>query len=882
MHHVRMEVVSLGPLPLGALFWQSRPNEWQVSVAVKATFELLPGESRLHPTQEPIEEEDRYWDDNPRKSLYAPCDLVPDKPRVDVLLVGQAFTREPLSALVARLVVGSVDKAVEVVRTRAFDPEGKLMMGHPWFARPLGYEHAGGGPGTDNPAGVAPGSRDPRGRFRVPHLQPPGFRPSWPNIAVPPIGFGPIAPTWPSRAAHLGANALTFPWGAFRTMPLPGDLDHAYFNTAPPDQQIDALPADGAIVLQNLSAEHRHLATRLPGLHPVAFLRRPEEQPRQLPMRADTLWIDTDRSIATVVWRGSARIAHPAEMSRIVVVPETAGEKLVWADVLRRADLPPPAGITRRFDAEELKHLWGPLDFAYPDARPDGDAGKRGAPTLPFTPLKALQAMSGYRVKSDPPAGASQPDPGVITLHPDLVIEDAPAPNDTAAGRPPPEETAPAALQDQNAYSNQSSPVDTFTLQRDQVFPPALPFEPGPPELRSPHGSPVISAESASLESSPSVPTKPPLLAYRAPLESLMDDRLLPFVPPPLPDVAAPPLVPTPVPDMASRPAPAPALDAAPSGGESVGERAVRARIAPGVPQGPTASSEKPAARAGRRRMGAPNIVAAEGSALAFSNAAADPVPDRPALPVSAPSPTNAEAEPIELLWFDPELPARLQRDPAMKKHLTKGKPGSAEQDKSDRGRQDVLSVLRRSPSLELQALPEALRAAVDDGVFKPPLLVVSGEMEMLFDEVESLRAALAAVAPFVSGDPKLQEAADVARTILETPSFRTAEAQIKRLRDIFLATKRALPESYFDASVEGAVLPQRGYQKRVMFGGEMVRAQLFDAPDRPPVVTYLPEAAARELPLMRRFPVKLIAEGRRRVEAGVEMALRVWGCAAR
>src|SRR5262245_46575931 len=111
-----MDVVAHGLFPHASFVWQPRPLTYTLTVASKLTFVLAPGELRLAEVQDPLNDEDSYWDDDPSRSLYTPCDLVPTKPKVDVLLVGNAYAarQESTRHLVVRLLVGQVDKSIEV------------------------------------------------------------------------------------------------------------------------------------------------------------------------------------------------------------------------------------------------------------------------------------------------------------------------------------------------------------------------------------------------------------------------------------------------------------------------------------------------------------------------------------------------------------------------------------------------------------------------------------------------------------------------------------------------------------------------------------------------------------------------------------------------
>ena len=112
-----MEVLSLCPFRAIGLVWQPRPSAFSQLLVCKGTFDLAPGVARLAEIQDYPNEEDNHWDDDARRSLYSATDLVPSKPRADVLLVGHAFAPygQEVESFVTRFVVGDVAKAIEVV-----------------------------------------------------------------------------------------------------------------------------------------------------------------------------------------------------------------------------------------------------------------------------------------------------------------------------------------------------------------------------------------------------------------------------------------------------------------------------------------------------------------------------------------------------------------------------------------------------------------------------------------------------------------------------------------------------------------------------------------------------------------------------------------------
>jgi hypothetical protein len=231
-----MDVLATGPLPVASLVWHPRPGTWVLTVVCKATFVLRPGECVLAPLQEPPLDEDRFVGDDPSRSLRCPRDLVPVKPGADVILVGQAYApeRRPVREMDVRLAVGEVDKTIEAVVDRTVRPDGSVREGPPFAAMPLVYERTGGGPGTANPVGVRRDVRDADGGMKLPTLQRPGA--SLHNVFEP-VGFGPIAASWPERQGRLGAAGAGWSYRDLAQRPLPEGMDLAFFNAAPRDQR---------------------------------------------------------------------------------------------------------------------------------------------------------------------------------------------------------------------------------------------------------------------------------------------------------------------------------------------------------------------------------------------------------------------------------------------------------------------------------------------------------------------------------------------------------------------------------------------------------------------------------------------------------------------
>jgi hypothetical protein len=396
-----VSLVALSAAPVGSLLWQRPPNAPVLTIVCRATFVLQPGEAVLAAEQEPLAAAERPYPDGSSRGIYAPCDLVPMKPAADVVLVGHAFApghdgghprtpgRQPVRSLVARLTVGEVDKRVEVFCDRHFDPQGALHEGPRFASMPLVYERAACGPDTVNPIGVRPDARDPYGRLALPNLQPMGLEIAAPTDVVAPVCFGPIASTWPSRRALLGATAAAQTPAEWQGPYLPPDLDPSFFDAAPRDQQLQALRGDERIVLLNLHAQHPELVLRLSRIRPRTFVEGLGGAPQAVAMRADTLWFDTSRQIFTITWRGQLPLKGASTGLRALVALEGADHPLGWEDFERLQRVAAAAGAGNQHTTQTV------IGLVDPTVR---------ASAMPFA-----QAERAARTAREPVAGGGLP-----------------------------------------------------------------------------------------------------------------------------------------------------------------------------------------------------------------------------------------------------------------------------------------------------------------------------------------------------------------------------------------------------------------------------------------------------------------------------------------
>jgi hypothetical protein len=509
-----MDVVSTSPLRVASSLWQPRAGAWALTVVCKATFRIEPGVSPLADAQEAPDEEEAHWDDDPARSLRAPGDLAPFKAGADVLVTGHAFAPagQPARTLPVRVQAGAVDKRIDVWCDRIFWQDGQLLEGRPFARMPLRWERAAGGPGTVNPVGLrfdAP--PDARGAVPVPNLQPAGVHVARRGDTFAPAGLGPVAAGWPGRAGKLGKHAAGWSHARWRERPLPPDLDRAYFNTAPPDQRLPSIEPDERIVIEHLHPDHPRLETQLPGVRPVARLTSGGRAGEDIALVADTLWIDTDRGIAMVVWRGRVPLRTAAEEGRVTVSHADAGA-LDVGGTLRVGAEPAPAAPVLPFGVPDDRPRAATVPIVAPGDRslPFAQADRPGAPkaaTLPFAPGK-----SPWSAKLPPPS----------------PIQEAPADTGTIYGV---QQKAYAALPAAWAAPKQDPPAPAAAVEiDDEPTPPAPeraapePLPLAPPPVAPPAVEPPAVAPPAVEPPAPE-PTAAPEPQEQAPPEDLPIER---------------------------------------------------------------------------------------------------------------------------------------------------------------------------------------------------------------------------------------------------------------------------------------------------------------------------------------------------------------------
>lgn len=203
-----------------------------------------------------------------------PSDFIPMKPAIEVLVHGHAYSDKPSPRVRASIEVESV--------ARSFVAEAAA-------------------PSTQIPL-VSQAIRSPDGL-----------------TAAPPVG--------PVKTAREVREPLTHPEG----FPF---IDYA---CGPASQRMKSAPAGWTVTLRGLSPRAEKRAFMLPDITPLVWLDMESDRGAEVEMSCDTVWIDTDHELCTLVWRGFVEIPSVERdgVDRIFLALQRGDEGPSLSDVRR-------------------------------------------------------------------------------------------------------------------------------------------------------------------------------------------------------------------------------------------------------------------------------------------------------------------------------------------------------------------------------------------------------------------------------------------------------------------------------------------------------------------------------------------------------------------
>jgi uncharacterized protein YjbI with pentapeptide repeats len=340
-----VQIVNRTPFVFTPLVSRFRPPGLHATLVVKGTFRLVP-DGPLAPAEEQQQlAGDVYDEDDVERECLYEGDAAFWKPAADALVL--ATCHAPGGRAVARcrasFTVGERVRTLQVVGDRTLHRFLFLR----WTSRPkafrempIRYRLAHGGPKSPwNPAGKGHKAGE------LPNLEDPAASRRPKADREEPAGFGPLSKLWKSRMQRAGTYDQAWlerhwPW-------FPKDFDWSYFNAAPRAQQIEGyLRGDEELRFENLHPSHPIVRTSLPGLRVRVLVDAGTSAgPSDAPMELDTLFVDVDRGLAILVWRGVVPVESEdlSDIRHLIVASEPLAEPQRPAAEYRPAPAPAEA-----------------------------------------------------------------------------------------------------------------------------------------------------------------------------------------------------------------------------------------------------------------------------------------------------------------------------------------------------------------------------------------------------------------------------------------------------------------------------------------------------------------------------------------------------------
>lgn len=317
-----LNVVNETPFDVAAMPWENADGKCRLTIVLKATFTIAAdGNVQIADEQLPVLFGDQHFDDDPLAPVRFESEMVPFKPRADLVVVGQAYApkRRPVAQLDVRLRVGNLQNTIRVFGDRHWVFPSRLAMipkiskPQPFTQMGLTYQRAFGGIDAEsalycaeNLAGVGfVGAMSPKSMHDkpLPNLEDPrDLIHTW-NSRPKPVGFGFYGRGWMPRLRYAGTFDDNYRRN--RAPKPPEDFSYEFYNGAHPDLQVAGyLEGNEDVELENLIPDGV-ARFRLPDLQPIVEVTRhqqtgPPERSRPL---LDTLVFVPDERMIYLVFR---------------------------------------------------------------------------------------------------------------------------------------------------------------------------------------------------------------------------------------------------------------------------------------------------------------------------------------------------------------------------------------------------------------------------------------------------------------------------------------------------------------------------------------------------------------------------------------------------
>lgn len=316
--------------PFAALGFEQVHKNGQdmATIMCRGSFELTRN-GKLTPVAADVVLADEYEGDPAKTSLVMANDLAPFKPNTDITVVGFGYAPDNKPARTFEFGL-SINKNSRILRGYGprrwtYDSTSdtwQLTEPDEVDRIPLDYCHAAGSgvlggkidPHGANPIGIHRLDRDKVAvdqSYPAPLIADSGVLIKDPFVAHEPLGFGPIPPTWHSRARHIGTTDKT--WRKERYPMVPKDFSYLFYQCAHPSMWWSGFfHGDEEITLHRLVRGGDTFKFRLPAIQPVANFFWQDGRRATARLNLDGLHIDL-RSLKEpwrvhITWRGWAVI----------------------------------------------------------------------------------------------------------------------------------------------------------------------------------------------------------------------------------------------------------------------------------------------------------------------------------------------------------------------------------------------------------------------------------------------------------------------------------------------------------------------------------------------------------------------------------------------
>jgi hypothetical protein len=431
----------LGRVAVSTRTWR-RGGTRNVTVILKATFAMVADGPMLPTEPIPVFDRELHNADNPALSVCATTDRAPFLGRADVVFRGAAYPPggQPVETLTVRMAIlrGSavvIDKRLEIRGDQEKEPSGELSPITPFARMPIVYDRALGGIGNpQNPLGVGL-SPSANGRIRMPNV----LSPADATMQWEPAGLAPVSAVWPARKRLLAGKKRSELEQPDAEMP---DGIEGYFQAAPPDQQTDFLVGEEFLMLKHLTPHIPAMMTSLPRVTGHARASIQGGAAFDVPLVADTLFIDGDEARVAVVWRGHFAAADGARV-RCAAGVSLRNAPLTFPDLTRE----PAADARRSSPSAATPREQSPYVVAA-DKHGLGGTMVIEAPAAPAAPAKKPLTKGTMIIEPEAPApGPRRQSTMLLEQEPSLAPARPPAPSPPAPSPPalsPPAPPPPA------------------------------------------------------------------------------------------------------------------------------------------------------------------------------------------------------------------------------------------------------------------------------------------------------------------------------------------------------------------------------------------------------------------------------------------------------